>query len=461
MRTEKDSIGEKEIPDNAYYGIQTLRAIENFPISGLKAHRLLIKAYALIKKACALSNLELGLLPCKKADAIVKAAQEAADGKLNGEFPVDVFQAGSGTSFNMNVNEVIANRALEILGHSKGEYKTVHPNDHVNMAQSTNDTYPTAMRIAILFKLEEFYPALLGLSEAFYKKGAQFDNIVKIARTHLQDAVPIRLGQEFTGYGRTLEKCGKNIKKNAEELYELGIGGTAAGTGINTHPEFAQKVIGHLRGLTSLELSGTQNLVEIMQSQQAINHVSSAVKNLAVELHRISCDLRLLSSGPNTGLAEITLPAVQPGSSIMPGKVNPSILECVNIVCLDVIAADSAVSMAAQNSQLNVNIYMPLMSYKTLSALDIFQNALVIMAEKCIAGIEANREICESYVSKSSSLATALNSVIGYEKATEIAKESIASRKTIKEVVLEKGLLPQEELDKILDPKKLTEPNIP
>ena len=467
FRIEKDSLGEKKVPKDAYFGIQTLRAVENFPISNLKADPILIKAYAILKKACALANAELKLLTAKKAKAIIKATDEVISEKFNDQFLVDVFQAGAGTSFNMNVNEVIANRANEILGYEKGSYREINPNDDVNMAQSTNDTFPTATRLAILLKLQNFYQALQKLSKTFKAKGKTFDKIIKSARTHLQDAVPIRLGQEFTAYGTTLQKCLKDIQKNADDLTELGIGGTAAGTGINTHPKYRFLVVKYLRSMplqthyhAFAKLKNSQDLIEIMQSQQAINHISSSIKNLAVELYRISSDLRLLASGPNTGFAEINLPAVQPGSSIMPGKVNPSILECMNQVCCHVIGADQSINLAVLSGQLDLNVYMPLMAYEILNSIEILNNAIQMVEEKCIKGITANQKICEKYIMQSPSLVTALNPIIGYAASAEIAKEFIKTGKPIKEIILKKGILTEKQLEKILDVKKLTEPTL-
>ena len=457
MRTEKDLLGTRQIPHNAYFGIHTKRAVENFPISGLLAHPILIRAYGFIKQAAALSNASLGLLDKNKAEAIINASKEVALGKFNNQFVVDVFQAGAGTSFHMNVNEVIANRALELLGHKKGDYRKLHPNDDVNMAQSTNDTFPTAMRIAILLKLKDFAPALSKLSRTFHKKGMDFNTIIKTARTHLQDAVPIRLGQEFDAYGRTLEKCLNDILRSAEDLQEIGIGGTAAGTGINAHPRYARLVVQKLRVLTKLQkLKLSSNLIEIMQSQQAISHFSSTLKNCAVEINRIANDLRLLASGPNTGLKEITLPSVQAGSSIMPGKINPSILECATMVCMHVQGADYAVSLAVSAGQLNLNVCMPLMAYELLFSLDIFQNAITIMDEKCVRGITADKKRCNDYAMSSPSVITALSPIIGYEKSAEIAKEFTKTGKSINDIILDKKILTQKKVNELMCVKKLT-----
>lgn len=460
MRMEKDSLGEKKIRDTAYFGVQTQRSVENYPISGIRSHSFLIRAYALVKYAAARTNAEAGLLEDGRARAIQKAALEIAEGAFAEHFVVDVFQSGAGTALNMNMNEVIANRSLEILGHKRGEYGEVHPNDHVNMSQSTNDTYPTAMRIAVLFKLKEFYPALSKLAASFYKKGREFDSVITTARTHLQDAVPIRLGQEFTAYGITLEESLKDIKQNADDLLEVSIGGTAVGTGINTPHGYGRRVLRYLKAVTKLPLVASANLVESTQSQRQIAHISASLRNCAIEVNRIARDLRLLASGPNTGIAEITLPPAQPGSSIMPGKVNPSILECVNMVCFEVMGVDSTVALAVSGGELNLNVFMPLMSFKLLYAIEIFQNALTILREKCVAGIAANKARCLDYAFRSPSIITALNPLIGYAASAKIAEECIKTGKPIQAIILEKGILSQEQLNKLLDPFRLTEPGM-
>lgn len=456
MRTETDSLGEMKIPDNVYYGIQTLRALQNFQISGITNHPLLTKAYAILKLACCQANTDLKLLDSKKSKAISKALDEIISGKFDDQFKIDIFQAGAGTSFNMNINEVTANRALEILKKQKGDYKTLNPNDDVNMAQSTNDTFPSAMRIAIILKLHEIYPVIANLSKTFRSKAKTFSKIIKSARTHLQDAVPITLGQEFESYAVTIEKSLTNLKINEQFLYELGIGGSAAGTGINTHPKYAKLVTNNLKKLTKIPFKTSANLIEAMQSQKEINYISGSIKNLAIELNKISNDLRLLASGPKTGFAEIILPSAQPGSSIMPGKVNPSILECMNMICMHVIGADLSVNFAVQNGQLNLNVFMPLMAYEILNSIEILQNGIKMMDEKCIKGTEANKEICEKYAMSSPSIITALNPIIGYTKAAEIVKEALKTGQTIKEIILAKKLLSEKELNRILDPKKLT-----
>jgi fumarate hydratase class II len=461
MRIEKDSMGFKELPQDVYYGIQTARAVENFPISGWKAHPSFIKATVHIKKAAAVVHKELGLLPGEKADAIIKAADEILSGKFLDQFVVDVFQAGAGTSHNMNANEVIANRALELLNHPKGDYEFLHPNDHVNMGQSTNDVVPTAIRIATLLELREFLKKLDLLEMAFTEKAAEFDPIIKSGRTHLQDATPIRLGQEFSGYATSFDKHRAKILKSAEELLEIGLGGTAVGTGLNTHPAYREKVAEQLSKQTDFRLKPAHNFFEAMQSMSPFTGVSSALRNLALDVTRIANDFRLLASGPNTGLAELVLPAVQPGSSIMPGKVNPVLAEMLNMVCFYVIGSDASIAMAAQAGQLELNVMMPLIAYLLPTMIQVFGNALQAFGEKCVKGLKADAKQCEDYAEKSLSIVTALNPYIGYLKAAEIAKESKETGKRIRDLVLEKNLLPKEKLDEILDLQKMTEPGIP
>jgi aspartate ammonia-lyase len=460
-RIEKDSLGEKEVPSEAYYGVQTVRALENFPISGLRVHPALVTAHALIKKAAALTNRELGNLPPDIADAIVRAADELIDGTLRDQIVVDLFQAGAGVSFNMNCNEVLANRAIELLGGRRGDYQRVHPNDHVNMAQSTNDTFPTSMRLASLLMIRELDPVLEQLQRAFESKGREFDGIIKSGRTHLQDAVPIRLGQEFSAYATTLGRCRSRIHQCRESLCELGIGGTAAGTGINTHPEYRSRMVGHLAKLTGLPLKNCEDLREAMQSQLPIADISSALKLLALELIRIANDLRLLSSGPRTGFAEIQLPAVQPGSSIMPGKVNPVMPEVLNMVAFQVVGNDLTVSLAVQAGQLELNVMMPSMIANVLQSLEILKNTLEVFRRRCLEGITADASRCEHYALESVGIATALNRHIGYAAAAEVAKESMRTGKSIYQIVVDRNLLDPEQLRRILDPRAMTEPGIP
>lgn len=457
-RTEHDSLGNVKVPANAYYGAQTTRAIANYPISGLRAHRALIRAYGLLKLACAEVNVKLKTIPARTGRAIARAAQEVAAGKLDREFVVDVYQAGAGVSFHMNTNEVIANRAIELLGGRRGDYRLVHPNDHVNYGQSTNDTFPSAMRLASLLLFRDFYPALEELEKAFAQKAREFDRILKSGRTHLQDAVPIRLGQEFAAYAETLRQAREHIRDNSRLLRGLGIGGSAVGTGLNAHPRFGALVVQRLSQLTRLGLIPARDLRAAMQSQLAMAAVSGALRNLALELIRIANDLRLLASGPLTGLAEISLPALQPGSSIMPGKVNPVMPELLDMVAFQVVGCDTAVALAVQAGQLELNVMMPAMAWNVLHSIEILKNTCRQVARRCVRGIKANRETCERYAYRSPSLATALNPVIGYARAAEIVKKSLASGKAIPEVCLEEGVLTRAQLKRVLDPRRMTEP---
>ncbi len=460
-RQEKDSLGYKEIPASVYYGIQTARAVENYPISGMRAHPTLIRAFGMVKEAAAEANRDLGLVDEKVANAIIQAAREVQQGKWNQEFVVDVFQAGAGVSFHMNTNEVIANRAIEILGGSLGDYSKVHPNDHVNYGQSTNDVFPTGMRLATLLELEKLYPVLASLTAALDKKGKEFHGILKSGRTHMQDAVPMRLGQEFAAYAGSVRRATDAIRNSAELLRELGLGGSAVGTGINTHPDYREKAIANLSRISGQKLVAADDMRYAMQSNLAMAGVSSALRNLALEVIRISNDLRLLSSGPNTGLAEINLPALQPGSSIMPGKINPVIPELAAMVSFQVVGNDVAVAMAVQAGQLELNVMMPTMSYSVLQSITILTNMLRQFTDKCVAGITANEKRCNFYVQATVSLATALNPYIGYAKTAEIVKEAVAGGRSIIEIVREKKLLSEQEIAEILDPARMTEPARP
>src|ERR1051326_1421333 len=459
-RTEKDSIGTKEIPAGVYYGIQTARAVENYPISGLRAHPTLIRAMGMIKRAAAEANKSLGLVDDKRADAIIAAAQEVIDGKWNQEFVVDVFQAGAGVSFHMNSNEVIANRATEMMGGGLGEY-IVNGNDHVTYGQSTNDVFPTGMRLATLLELEKLYPVLESLAAAFEKKGKEFHGIIKSGRTHMQDAVPMRLGQEFAAYAVAIRKASENIRHAADSLRELGLGGSAVGTGINTHPDYREPAIANLARIAKQKLVPAADMRWAMQSNTSMANVSAALRNLALEIIRISNDIRLLSSGPNTGFGEINLPALQPGSSIMPGKINPVMPELAAMVSFQVIGNDVAVAMAVQAGQLELNVMMPTMSYSVLQSITITTNMLRVFTEKCVAGLTANQKRCDFYAQSTVSLATALNPYIGYAKAAEIAKESVATGRSIIEIAREKKLLSEKEIEEILDPVRMTEPQRP
>ncbi len=462
FRVEKDSLGELRVPAEAYYGIQTLRASRNFPISGTPPGKIFIAGTAMVKKAACLANLKLGLIDKKISRAIIKAADEIISGKFQSEFIVDVYQAGAGTSHNMNANEVIANRAMEILGGKPGDYRLVHPNDHVNMSQSTNDAMPTALRVAALISSVGLMDALKGLETGLKIKSREFDGIIKSGRTHLQDAVPIRLGQEFGSYAASVRSSIEKISYARERLKRIGLGGTAAGTGINTHPLYRQTVLRALR-----EVSGINDLKKAPDPFEALNGAadytafSGALNDASVELIRISNDLRLLSSGPRTGLAEITLPAVQPGSSIMPGKVNPVMAEMLAMVCFQVIGNNLTVMMASQAGQLELNVMLPVINYNILHSIEILANAVKVFTEKCVKGIRADKERCRAYFENSVGLATVLNRLIGYEKASLVAKESAATGKTIKEVVHEKGIITEKEWDRLLDPVSITEPGNP
>ncbi len=460
-RTEKDSLGTKQIPANVYYGIQTARAVENYPISGMRAHPTLIRAFGMVKKAAAEANRELGLVDEKIANAIIQAAEEVQQGNWNSEFVVDVFQAGAGVSFHMNTNEVIANRAIEILGGELGDYSMVHPNDHVNYGQSTNDVFPTGMRLAALLELENLYPILDSLITALKKKGKEFHDILKSGRTHMQDAVPMRLGQEFAAYAGAIRRAKDSIHSSAELLRELGLGGSAVGTGINTHPDYREKAIKNLARISGQKLTPVDDMRYAMQSNLPMAAISSALRNLALEIIRISNDLRLLASGPNTGFAEINLPALQPGSSIMPGKINPVIPELAAMVSFQVVGNDVAVAMAVQAGQLELNVMMPTMAYSVLQSITILTNMLRQFTDKCISGITANDNRCSFYVQATVSLATALNPYIGYAKAAEIAKEAVATGRSIIEIAREKKLLTEQEINEILDPAQMTEPRPP
>ncbi|MHB2025857.1 MAG: aspartate ammonia-lyase [Elusimicrobiota bacterium] len=455
-RTEKDSLGEKQVPADAYYGIQTLRAAENFPVSGLKAHPSLIRAYAAIKKACAMANMDLGALPKPKAEAIIKASNEVLKGTWDAQFIIDVYQAGAGTSFNMNANEVIANRAAEFLGKPKGEYLDIHPNDHVNMAQSTNDTFPTATHVATLMEIKNLLPVIDSLADAFGQKSEEFAGVIKSARTHLQDAVPITLGQEFAAYAYVLRTARGEIARRAELLHYIALGGNAAGTGINSIPGFRQTAVKHLAQIANLPLKAAKDPRAALQSHQPISALSSALKEFAIEIIRIANDLRLMCSGPVTGFAEITLPAVQPGSSIMPGKINPSMLECLNMVAFQIVSRDLAVGLCAQAGQMDLNVMTPLTAYNVLDSIRLLVNYLPIVDQRCIRGISADMEKCNFYFEQSPSLATLLNPKIGYAKAAEIFKEAVKKKKTVGALILERKILTPKELKELLDPKAVT-----
>ncbi|HVA72389.1 MAG TPA: aspartate ammonia-lyase [Candidatus Limnocylindrales bacterium] len=460
-RIEKDSLGQREVPGDAYYGIQTQRAIDNYPISGYRAHAKLIQSIGFIKKAAALSNEELRLISPRLARAIARAADEVIAGKLNDQFVVDVYQAGAGVSFHMNANEVIANRAIEFLGGKRGDYSVCHPNDHVNFGQSTNDVFPTAMRLASLLLFDDLLVAREKLETSLARKGKEFDRILKSGRTHMMDAVPIRLGQEFRGYATAIHRAGEVIRSAQDLLREIGLGGSAVGTGVNTHPKYQKLVVAKLSRVSGQRLEPAEDLRYAMQSNLAMSVASSALRNLALELIRISNDLRLLSSGPNTGLAEILLPALQPGSSIMPGKVNPVMAELTAMVGFQAVGADGATALAVQAGQLELNVMMPTMAWNVLHTAEILKNTMRVLAEKCVDGIKANEERCRYYAHATISVAAALNPYIGYAAAAEIAKESVKTGRPVTEIALERKLLDETLLKEILDPFRMTEPAAP
>ncbi len=460
-RTEKDPLGEKAVPDHALFGIQTLRAAENFPISGLRPLPQFVDAVVWIKRSAALTHKETGRLDARLADAIVQAADEILGGKHREHFVVDVYQAGAGTSHNMNVNEVLANRANEILGGARGKYDPVHPNDHVNMAQSTNDVIPTAMRLAILASLPPFQAALDVLAESLLQKGEQFDHVIKSGRTHLQDATPIRLGQEFAAYGRTIARHREKITRSAEWLRELNIGGTAVGTGLNAEPQYPELMWKYLEEVSGLDLRVGEDRIQLMQSMGDVATFSGVVRAFVLDLNKIANDIRLLASGPRTGLAEIILPAVQPGSSIMPGKVNPSIAEMVNQVCFQALGFDTTVAMASEAGQLELNVMMPVITHNMVFTLMILGNASRVFAERCIDGIEADEAQCAYWLERSPALVTALAPKIGYAESAKLAKEAVQRGLTVKELVVEKGLLEGRELEEVLDLRAMTEIGVP
>jgi fumarate hydratase class II len=437
-RTEHDSLGELQVPTEALYGAQTQRAVENFHISGLKPWRAFIWSMGTIKRAAAEVNRDLGLLDDERARAIVQAAQEVVEGKWDNQFVVDPFQAGAGTSHNMNANEVIANRATQILGGKLGEYR-VHPNDHVNMAQSTNDVIPTAIRLGCLWRLEELLTVLRELSSALSAKAAEFDDVVKSGRTHLQDAVPVRLGQEFGAYAKAVEREAGRIQRSAEGLRRLGIGGTAVGSGLNAHPEYHPRMVKKLSELTGLQLYESDNLFESMQSMADAADFSASLRTLALTLIRIANDFRLLSSGPSTGLAEISLPAVQPGSSIMPGKVNPVLAEMLDMSMFHVVGCDTTVALAAQAGQLELNVMMPIIAHNLFEAMQVTIGAVQAFTERCVRGVTANREKATGWLAKNTIVVTALNPIIGYSQGAALVKEALKRNLTIREVAAEQA----------------------
>jgi fumarate hydratase, class II len=460
-RSERDPLGPLDVPADAYYGVQTQRALENFPISGLKPLKEFVRAVVWIKKAAALAHKETGRLDAKRADAIVAAADEALAGTYDAHFVVDVYQAGAGTSHNMNVNEVLANRANELLGGKRGEYKPVHPNDHVNMAQSTNDVIPTAIRLGALDLLAGLDRTFAALGDAFAAKGREFDDVLKSGRTHLQDAMPIRLGQEFAAYAGTIDRNMARVRQAADYLRDLGIGGSAVGTGVNVEPEYPALMNKYLRQITGLDLRAGKDRIQLMQSMGDAAAFSAVLRVLALDLSKIANDLRLMVSGPRTGLDEIVLPAVQPGSSIMPGKINPSVAEMVNQVCFQVVGNDACVAAAAEHGQLELNVMMPVIAHNVMLSMIILTNAAAVFDARCVAGITANREQCEYWLERSAALATALAPKIGYANAAEISKRSVKEGVLIRELVTREHVLPPAEIDDVLDLRKMTEIGVP
>nr|WP_322743675.1 aspartate ammonia-lyase [Romeria gracilis] len=457
MRTEKDSMGERQLPAAAYYGIQTLRAMENFAISGLKPLPVYVDAGLLIKKAAAIANAELGCIPTDISQAIVQAADEILAGALRDQFVVDVYQAGAGTSHHMNLNEVLANRALEILGDQKGNYQRVNPNDHVNYGQSTNDVIPTAIRIGGLLALgQTLYPALDSAIAALTAKADEFQSIVRSGRTHLQDAVPVRLGENFRAWAQILRDHRRRIETTAADLTELGLGGSATGTGLNTHPQYRHRAAALLSDFIGQTIRPAPHLMAAMQSMAPFVAVSSSLRNLAQDGVKISHDLRLLDSGPKTGFKEIQLPPVQPGSSIMPGKYNPVMAEMTSMVCFQVMGYDQAIALAAQAGQLELNVMMPLIAYNLIHSIELLGQTLSALSQRCLAGITARPQRCQDYAEGSLALVTALNPKIGYLKAAAIAKESLETGKSLRQLVLEQGLLDQAEIEAVLDLAKMS-----
>ena len=457
-RAERDSLGPLEVPADAYYGVQTARAVANFPISGERLHVEMVRAVARIKIAAARANSEVKELDPKKADAIVAAAEEVVAGKLDDQFVVDAYQAGAGTSFHMNVNEVIANRACELLGGKRGDYSLVHPNDHVNMAQSTNDVIPTAMRLAAHVLAGPLLEEMDALTRSLDAKSGAFAHVLKSGRTHLQDAVPITLGQEFSGYGECVRGWRGSLERSREGLLAVGLGGNAAGTGINAHAKYRERVVAHLARVTGIPVRSAPNMFEAMQSMAPFIRVSNDLRGFALDLTRIANDLRLLASGPTTGFNEINLPAVQPGSSIMPGKVNPVILEMANMVGYQVLGYDTAVAYASQAGQLELNVMMPVIAHNLLRSLALLTPTLRVLRTSCIDGITANEDVCRGYFERSIAVATALNPYIGYAKAAEVAKEAAKTGKTVVEIVREKKLLPEDQIAKVFSPQAMTNP---
>jgi len=460
FRIERDFLGEKEIPKNAYYGIQTMRAVENFPITGYRIDEALIQAMAIVKKSAALANLEIGQLDYKIAMAIVQAADEIIAGKWHDQFIVDPIQGGAGTSINMNTNEVIANRALEIIGEQKGNYKVISPNSHVNMSQSTNDAFPTAIHLALLTTLNKLIEVLEELHSEFLLKAKEFDDVIKMGRTHLQDAVPIRLGQEFVAYARVLQRDIARIKRTRESLYEVNMGATAVGTGLNADPDYIDKVVRFIAEFSGQPIKGTENLVDGTQNTDCYLEVSAALKTCMLNMSKVANDLRMMASGPRCGFNEINLPARQPGSSIMPGKVNPVMAEVVNQCAFQVAGNDLTISMACEAGQFELKCMYTVIVFNLLQSIKIMAHVCTVFRKYCLSGITANREKLREYVEHSVGIITAINPHVGYETAASIAKEAIDTKRPVRDIVLERGVLTAEELNVILQPHEMTKPGI-
>ena len=460
VRIEKDFLGEKNVPADAYYGIQTLRAVENFPITGYRIHGELIKALAMVKKAAALANMEVGRLYKGLGEVIVKATDEIIDGEWHDQFIVDPIQGGAGTSINMNANEVIANRALEILGEQKGDYFKLSPNTHVNMAQSTNDAFPTAMHISVLSLLDQLLETMKVMHRVFEEKAEEFDSFIKMGRTHLQDAVPIRLGQEFKAYSRVIARDIKRISNTKNSLYEVNMGATAVGTGLNANPKYIKRVVEHLAEISGLPLVNAEHLVDATQNTDAYTEVSASLKVCMMNMSKIANDFRLMASGPRVGFNEISLPSRQPGSSIMPGKVNPVMAEVINQVAFQVIGNDNTVCLASEAGQLELNVMEPVLIFNLIQSISIMNNAFQVFTEYCVKGIEANKEKLQQDVDQSVGIITAVNPHLGYEVVARIAREAILTGKSVRELCLAYDVLTEEELDLILNPFEMTNPGI-
>jgi len=460
MRIEYDFLGSKEVPVEAYYGIQTLRAIENFPITGYRMNEELIKAFAIVKKAAALANMDVKRLYSGIGEVIIEAAEEVIEGKWHDQFIVDPIQGGAGTSMNMNANEVIANRALELMGKEKGKYSHVSPNTHVNMSQSTNDAFPTAIHIATLNLLEKLLNTMEYMHSEFQNKAREFDHVIKMGRTHLQDAVPIRLGQEFEAYSYAIERDINRIKQSRQHLYEVNMGATAVGTGLNANPRYIDLVVEYLSDISKLPLIRAEHLIDATQNTDVYTEVSSTLKICMINMSKIANDLRLMASGPRSGLGEINLPARQPGSSIMPGKVNPVMPEVINQVAFQVLGNDHTISMASESGQLELNVMEPVLVFNLLQSINIMNNAFLSFTNNCLKGIEANEKSLKEKVEKSVGLITAVNPHLGYEVVSQIAREAILNGKSVRELCLQYDVLTEDELKVILDPYEMTKPGI-